>query len=161
MRWPDLRRSLRHPLTIVGLLLLAIAVHDFSTRIWVGRDDSLRGFVPPAVAPLAPAPDVQAVRSALATWLPALGAAAEPVSPDDPAAWDLRLTGTFVERSRRFAVIMATPRGAGVPQRQRVAVGDVVHGRTVTEIRPGAVTLQGADGPRELRVFSRPARPGA
>lgn len=161
MKFPDPRRVLRHPLTIAGLVLAVVGVHDFSTRIWVGRDDSLRSFVPPEVAPVAPAPDVQAVRSALVAWLPALGGAAVQVSPDDPAAWDLRLSGTFVERSARFAVIMATPRGAGAPQRQRVAVGDVVHGRTVTEIRPGAVTLQGPDGSRELRVFSRPARPGA
>lgn len=152
--------SRRRQIIAAAVILALLAVRDFATRVYVGRDAELRQFAVPSLPEPPPAPDAQAHRAQLVTWLPELGASAPQAAPDpdDPKAWELRLVGTFRERSRHFAVIMAAPRGGGASQKHRLAVGDQVLGRTVTRIDSGSVTLAADGGPQELRVFERKQR---
>jgi hypothetical protein len=141
-------------LLIASAVLLLIAAVDFTRRIYVPRDEALRSYAPPQVAALPPPPDLAAVRAQLENWLPALPASRPPdLAARGPDSWDLKLVGTFEQRRQRFAVIMATPRSGGKAERRRVAVGDVVYGRTVTGIGRGSLALSAPTGVEELKVF--------
>ena len=147
--------NVRRQLLIVACVLGLIGVADFAHRIYVPRDEALRSYAPPSLPALPPALDPAATEAKLETWLPAL-AATRPADagPQQPADWDLKLVGTFEERRSRFAVIMANSGPGGKSERRRVAVGDVVYGRTVLAIGRGSLALMTPTGPAELRVFS-------
>lgn len=152
--------SRRRQIIAAAVILALLAVRDFASRVYVGRDEELRRFAVPSLPEPPPAPDAAAHRAQLLAWLPELGVGAPQAAadPDDPKAWDLRLVGTFRERSQHFAVIMALPRGGGPSRKHRLAVGDQVLGRTVTRIDSGSVTLAADGGLHELRVFERKQR---
>jgi hypothetical protein len=150
--------SARRQLAIAAAVLALFAIVDFASRVRVGRDAALRAFESPTLVPLPEDRGAARIRAQLASWLPEV-AGGTPGAPDDPGAWQLRLGGTFQQRGRPFAVIMASTRGAsGAPQTHRVGVGETVAGRTVREIRPGAVVLDGPAGAEELRLFARAER---
>lgn len=143
-------------LLIAAIVLGLLSVGDFARRIYIPRDAALRSYAPPTLPDPPAAPDLKASESALESWLPALRATvqADPTStgPDD---WVLKLVGTFEERHRRFAVIMATARSGGRSERRRVAAGDVVYGRTVVAVGRGSLALSAPTGAEELKVFGR------
>lgn len=147
--------SPRRQLAAAAAILALLGARDFVTRIHVGRDDSLRGFTTPKVAAIAAPRPPEQLRQDLAAWLPALASAPVAADPNDPAAWDLRLAAVFEQRGQRVAVIMATPRGGGTPQRHRLTVGGTLNGFTVTGIERARVTLTGPSGPQELQMFRR------
>jgi hypothetical protein len=135
-------------------LLAVVGVVDFARRIYVGRDDTARALAPAAPVEVPAPPDAAAVRANLAAWLPSLGGGVQ----QDPTkvVWTVRLVATFVDRPAPFAVIMATPQGAGgAPETHLLRVGASVHGHTVREIRPGAAVVETPEGVRELTVFDR------
>lgn len=152
--------SRRRQIIAAAVILALLAARDFASRVYVGRDAELRQFAVPSLAVPPATPDAQAHRMELMAWLPELGPGAPPAAadPNDPQAWELRLVGTFRERSQHFAVIMAAPRGGGAGQKHRLAVGDQLLGRTVTRIDSGSVTLAADGGPQELTVFERKQR---
>lgn len=145
----------RMQLAVLAVVLALVGARDFFQRIHVGRDDELRSFAARPVLPVPAAPDAASVRRDLAAWWPAAASEEAPANPADTSAWELRLAAVFEQRGRRVAVIMATPRGGGAPQRHRLTVGESVNGLTVTAIERARVTLEGPNGPRQLQMFRR------
>ncbi len=153
-------RTASRMMTFAGALALLLAVGDFSSRVYVGRNSGLHEFSAPPPLAASPAPDSAGIRAQLADWLPALSEAPrEQADPNSLEAWDLALRGVFRERNKSFVVIIARPRaggGAAVPH--RLGLGDALLGLSVAEIRGDSVTLQGPGGPRELTLY--PRKPG-
>jgi hypothetical protein len=143
----------RRPLLLLGAVLAIAAVADFTQRVHVGRDASLRAFEAPPAQPL-PAPEpAAAVNARLARWLPETAAAADAAGA--PASTELRLAGVMAGRGGTTAILATVP-PAGQPARSfAVAEGDVVEGFRVTRIEPRVVTLEGDTGTRRLVLFER------
>jgi hypothetical protein len=145
-------------LLLLGLVALLIAGRDFATRIYVGRDESLRHFAVPAIRAVPAAPNAATLRARLLEWLPATGAA-KAADPNDAAAWEFYLAGIFTSQGQRFAVITSVPRGGGAPERTRLAPGDGLKGYVLREIATREVTLEGKDGLLRLALFDRTKPP--
>jgi hypothetical protein len=141
-------------LLVLGVIALLVAGRDFGARIYVGRDEALRRFAVPLIQPVPPAPNAAIVRARLAGWLPAT-TQSKASDPNDAAAWDLRLTGIFINKGQRFAVITSIPRGGGPAEKAQLAVGDTVKGYLLRDIGKRDITLEGKDGLRQLVMFDR------
>jgi len=138
-------------LLLVVVLLLALV--DFTRRIYVARDVQPRGadsFVPAEVSPPVSA---ATVTRDLGTWLPGLRPVAGGSGAAAPTDWSLTLLAVFSERGAPFAVIRATPVAGGAAKVQRIAEGDEVYGFKVAQIQPQLVRLEGQRGVQELQIF--------
>ena len=143
---------------LLAVVLLLVALVDFTRRIHVPRDVQPRdadSFMP---VDLAPPVTAAAVASDLATWLPGLAPVVAGAGPAADTEWALTLLAVFVERGSPFAVVRATPAAGGAARVQRIAEGDAVFGYRVARIEPQRVQLEGPDGPQDLLIFE-PAQP--
>jgi len=146
----------RRAFVLMAALGLTLAAVDFSGRIYVGRDESLRVFERPQLSTLTGRPDSTEIRRQLVSWLPGLaGSAGIEASPTDPAGWQLTLIGVFRQGGDEFALLHAQPRGAGSPEIVKVQVGEEVHGSRVLAIEPKLIQLDEAGTTRELLLFER------
>ena len=144
----------RRQTAIIFVAALVLAAWDFFGRVYVGRDATLRGFEPPALSPLVPRPDAQAVRNSLAGWLPGLrGTQIVAADASDPAGWDFTLLGVFGRGSDRFAVVQARSRAGGATETLQVKEGDELRGAKVTEVGRKRLVLQDGASGREIPLF--------
>lgn len=147
--------SLRRQTILAMGALVLLGAWDFFGRVYVGRDESLRGFEPPPEVALPARPDAATVRRELVAWMPALaGSAGVAAVPTDPSGWELTLVGVFRKDDGEFAVVHARPRSGGAEaQLHWVGEGDELHGSTVAEIGPRRVKLARDGESRELLLF--------
>ncbi len=147
-------------LALVAAVLLLLAAVDFRERVYVPREYKARGegsMVPAAVPAPRPASQIQAD---LSTWLPQLRPVAASAGNAAQTDWALTLLAVFSDRDNSFAVVRATPAAGGGARVQSVAMGDTLHGLTVSRIEPLKLVLTGERGEQVLQLF-KPAAASA
>jgi len=140
-------------LALVAVVLLLLAAVDFRQRVYVPREYKARGegsLVPAAVPAPRPAAQIQADLSA---WLPQLRQVAASAGNAAQTDWALTLLAVFSDRDNSFAVVRATSAAGGGAKVQSVAMGDTLHGLTVTRIEPLKLVLTSERGDQELQLF--------
>ena len=142
---------LRSAMVWVCILLLCGAL-DFSQRVWVGRDDRLRRFEPPAVPQLNAAVAPTVVAQSLSAWFPVIEVAAQ------EQAKTLTLQGVLGQRGVERAIITVSRADGTFEERKLVAVGGVVAGWTVQRISRAVVSLSRDAQTLEITMF--PGRAG-
>ena len=133
-----------------GASVALVVSMDFSGRLFVARDASLRVFSAPATAPVPAAIDKLAAMSALQRWLPG-----KPVAAADTKPREIVLQGVFVVAGQARAALSLVSALGLPPQRVRVVDGDVVEGWTVIAIEKRKIVLRRGDESRELWMFRR------
>lgn len=134
----------------VTALCAVLVLPDFSTRVFVGRDSSLRAFKSPDLVVLTAVVSKAKAVESLNVWLPKKVADAAVSKPRE-----IVLQGTFVFAGQaRAALSLVSPAGLP-PQRFKAVVGDVVEGWTVAAIEIRKIVLRRGDESRELSMFRR------
>ena len=146
MNWLRSRRLL----VVVAALVAVFVLPDFSNRVFVGRDSSLRAFKAPDLVVLTAVVSKAKAVESLNAWLPKKAADVAESKPRE-----IVLQGTFVVSGQaRAALSLVSP--AGLPaQRVKAVVGDVVEGWTVAAIELRKIILKRGDESREILMFRR------
>lgn len=144
MNW----REHRLVIGVVAAIVFAIASGDFSNRIFVGRDHSVRAFVVPRVVLIAPAPERALVLAELVKWV------GQDVS-EQAKPREIVLQGVFFSGTTPRAVLSLVAQDGRKPERSKVTVGDVVEGWKVESINPMRIIISRDSESRELMLFKR------
>lgn len=131
--------------TGVGFLLLVWVIADFSTRIWSGRDRSLREFKPPAPVVIPEMPKADAVNAAIDAWLPRVSPAEQAPPPREIVP-----QGVFRSAGTSVAIVLLKASDTQPEERRRLVVGDMVEGERVELIEYRRIVLAKDGQTREL-----------
>lgn len=144
MNWSEHRFAF----LLAAALVCIVALFDFSNRLYVGRDRSLRAFVAPPVRVAAAVPSREAVLQDLTKWVGQDRAA-------QPKPRQIVLQGVFYAGATPRAAVSLVAEDGRPTERMRVSIGDVVEGWKVESIDPKRVLLKRDSESRELVLFKR------